>query len=207
MKNRFIFLIASLMMSHILLAQQPSDQKVDPPVWTEEDRTYLLENLLRSKEELIAAVKDLSEEQWNFKEDESRWSINQIVEHVAIYELLFMDQIAVALQMGEFPQIDRFPPDSLFLGNSPENQVTTAFTEPFSYTVPLGNNEGPDNLTWLLTMRDESIEFVKSEDRNLRIYYFSFSLNVHQKLMQIFSHTDRHIKQIEKVKAHPNYPR
>jgi hypothetical protein len=176
-------------------------------VWTEEDRAYLLENLLRSRADLIAAVENLSEEQWNFKEDESRWSINQIVEHVAIYELLFMDQIAVALQMGEFPQIDKYPPDSLFLGDNPESQVTTDFTGPFSYTVPLGNNEGPDNLTWLLKMREESIEFVRNEKRNLRIYYFSFALNVHQKLMQIFSHTDRHLKQINKVKQHPEYPK
>ena len=186
--------------------QANEDKKSASPVWTEEDRSYLLNNLTRSLEKLTNEVGNLTEEQWNFKENPDRWSINQIVEHLAIYELIFMNQISVALQMGEFPQIKKYPVDSLFLGNSPNKNNTTDFTKPFSYTVPLGNNDGIDNLTWLTTMRNDSIEFVRTEERNLRLYYVNFGPNIHQKCMQIFSHTDRHLKQIREVKSHPNYP-
>ncbi|MEM9679985.1 MAG: hypothetical protein AAF901_06645, partial [Bacteroidota bacterium] len=67
-------LIASLLPG---MAQTNSDQPAAKPKWTEEDRKYLLENLIKSKEELIEETKNLSQEQWNFKESPDRWSINQ----------------------------------------------------------------------------------------------------------------------------------
>lgn len=186
--------------------QPNEDEKSGTPVWTEQDRNYLLSNLTRSLEELTKEVENLTEEQWNYKENSDSWSINQIVEHIAIYELIFMNEISVALQMGEFPQIKKYPPDSLFLGNNPNKLNTTDYTKPFSHTVPLGNNDGIDNLTWITTMRNDSIEFVRTEKRNLRLYYVNFGPNIHQKCMSIFSHTDRHLQQIKEVKLHPNYP-
>ena len=176
------------------------------PTWTEEDRQYLLTNLTTSKLALEKELQDLSKDQWNFKSNSDEWSINQIVEHLAIYELIFMNGITTALQMGEFPKVKQYPPDSLFLGDSPRPNETTDFTKPFSYTVPLGNNEGKNNLIWLSTMREESIEFVKREDRNLRVYYVNFGPNIHQTCMQIFSHTNRHLKQIKRIKTHPEFP-
>ncbi|MDZ7649835.1 MAG: hypothetical protein U5K54_23340 [Cytophagales bacterium] len=42
------------------------------PVWTEADRKYLVDNLIRSKEEIIAETKNLTKAQWNFKESPDR---------------------------------------------------------------------------------------------------------------------------------------
>ena len=187
-------------------AQVNEDQTSEAPVWTEEDRNYLAHHLARSLEELTAEVQDLTEAQWNFKEHENSWNINQIVEHLAIYEVIFMNEISAALQMGEFPQIKNYAPDSLFLGNNPNRLETTDYTKPFSHTVPLGNNQGIDNLTWITTMRSDSIAFVKTEQRNLRRYYVNFGPNIHQKCMAIFSHTDRHLRQVKSLKSHPNFP-
>ncbi len=191
----------------ISIQAQPNEDQQSTPVWTEEDRQYLLENLIKSKDELLQETEGLTVEQWNFKESPDRWSINQIVEHLAIWELIVMHEISVALQMGEFPQIKKYPPDSLFLGTDPNKNETTDFTKPFSYPVPLGNNKGKDNITWLTTMRAESIEFVKTEKRNLRLYYVNFGPNVHHKCMQIFAHNYRHLKQIRKVREHASYPK
>jgi len=207
MKSIFVTLILLIGITITSNAQTSAVQESDIPVWTEEDRKYLLDNLIRSKEELIQETKNLTDEQWSFKESPDRWNINQIVEHVAIWELIVMHEISVSLQTGEFPQTKIYPPDSLWLGRDPNKNETTDFTKPFSYTVPLGNNEVKNNLTWITKMRDESIEFVKTETRNLRIYYINFGPNIHQKCMQIFSHTYRHLRQIKKVKTHPNYPK
>jgi len=207
LKSSLLTLLLFLGLVTSIKGQANEVQESETPVWTEEDRAYLLDNLTQSKGELIKETQNLTEEQWNFREDTDRWSINQIVEHLAIYELIFMNQISVALQMGELPQIKKYPADSLFLGNDPNQNKTTDFTKPFSYTVPLGNNQGNDNLIWLTTMRNESIEFVKTENRNLRLYYINFGPNVHHKCMQIFAHTYRHLNQIRKVKKHPNFPK
>ena len=74
--------------------------------------------------------------------------------------------------------------------------------------MPLGNNEGKNNVIWLTTMRNESIDYLTNETRNIRIQYdHCAGPNVHQYYIMIFSHTDRHLRQIRKVKADANYPK
>src|SRR5258706_6987338 len=94
------------------LAQTKSNSSSTAPVWTEVDRKYLLDNLIRSKEEIIAETKNLTKEQWNFKESPNRWSINQIVEHICICELIHMNEISTALQMGPIPEFPNYLHDS-----------------------------------------------------------------------------------------------
>ena len=190
--------------------QAKADQPSTTPVWTEADRKYLLDNLIRSKQELIDETKNLTTKQWNFKESPDRWSINQIVEHICLWELIQMNEISVALQMGPVPEYTNYLPDSLFVDNDPKGlnkKVTTDFTKPFTYGVPLGNNEGKNNIIWLTTMRNESIEYLKSETKNIRIHYICFGPNIHQKYMMFFRHSFKHLAQIKKVKAHANYPK
>ena len=210
MKHFLIVLTFVFGTTGLSIAQTKTESTSTLPVWTEADRKYLLDNLIRSKEEIIAETKNLTKEQWNFKESPDRWSINQIVEHIAIWELLLMHEISVALQRDPIPSFEHYLPDSLFLqpdpkGLKPKNALD--FTKPFSLAIPLGNNEGKNNLIWLLTMRDESIAYLKTETKNIRLNYICFGPNVHQNYMIIFAHTDRHLRQIRKVKVHPNYPK
>ena len=190
--------------------QAKTDQPSAAPVWTEADRKYLLDNLIRSKQEIIDETKNLTKEQWNFKESPDRWSINQIVEHICLWELIEMNEISVALQGGPLPDFTYYLPDSLFIEKDLKNaqkKITTDYSKPFTYGVPLGNNEGKNNIIWLTTMRNESIEYLKSETKNIRIYYICFGPNIHQKYMMFFRHTFKHLEQIKKVKAHANYPK
>ncbi|MDW3192350.1 MAG: DinB family protein [Cytophagales bacterium] len=198
---------AFLLIGLTALAQEKS--RYQPKEWTNADQQYLLENLIRTKEALITETAYLTESQWHFKEAPDRWSINQIVEHIAIWELILLHEAAVSLQIGPIESLNRNIPDSTFLNQDPEvnPNKTESFTKPFTYTIPRGYNEGIDNISWWLGMRTESIDFIQAETRNLRKHYINFSQNVHQQYMVIFSHTDRHLKQILKVKAHPNYPK
>ena len=180
------------------------------PDWTELDRKYLVDNLIRSKEEILTETKNLTKEQWAFKESADRWSINQVVEHIAICELLLMHEISLAL--GEDPITDNndYYPDSLYVETYPNGsnkQDALNYTDPFSFSVPLGNNKGKNNVIWLTTMRNESIAYLKKETANIRLHYDGDNNNVHQIYIMMFGHTDRHLKQIKKVKEHPGYPR
>src|SRR5690606_37387825 len=118
---------------------------------TEADKKYLLENLIRSKQELTDETKNLTKAQWSFKENPDEWSINQIVEHINRYELIFMHEISVSLRIGPIPDFTHHLPDSLFVNQDPNDLTknkTTDFTKPFTITVPIGNNEGSSNMTW-----------------------------------------------------------
>lgn len=189
--------------------QTKTDEAPESPVWTEADRNYLLENLIRSKEEILEETKGLTKEQWNFKESPDRWSINQIIEHICFWELIQMNEISVALRIGPLPQIPQHP-DSMFVDPDPgrkNKNITTDYTKPFTYSVPLGNNEGQNNIIWYTKMRDESIAYLKTTTDNLRLYRVNFGPNIHQHYMMFFRHSFRHLGQIREVKKHPKYPK
>ena len=98
MKKLLLFVATGIVLSVTTTAQQPVN-------WTEQDRTYLVTELTRSRDELIRETKGLSEKQWNFKESPERWSINEIVEHLSIWELLFQREISQAMVGGPQPSL------------------------------------------------------------------------------------------------------
>lgn len=179
--------------------------------WNDKDRNYLVDNLTRSRDELIKETENLTEAQWNFKESPDRWSIKQIVEHIGIWELLFQKEISQAIGAG--PQADLkkdAKPDSVYLGFIMEEHqhITTDYTKPFTFSVPMGLSDGKTNLAWVTKMRNESINYISSAKDDLRAYYSQAGRpNVHQRFITTFGHTDRHLRQIRKVKSHPDYPK
>jgi hypothetical protein len=206
MPNRIIL---SLSIIFLLLSFQPKAQ--DTTIWTEADRTFLLQNLSRSKEALIKETQGLTDKQWNFKESPDRWSIKQITEHIGIWELLITHEISRALSGGRQPELNKkAKPDSIYYAFITEDKAHIAeeYTKPFTYTVPMGLAEGKDYLAWVLKMRNESIYYIKTTKDDLRFYFqYPGRPSVHQRYITMFGHADRHLKQILKVKAHPNYPR
>lgn len=180
-------------------------------IWTEAERKYLIENLTRSREAIIKETKNLSKAQWNFKESPERWSISQIVEHLAIWELLLQREISQGLVAGPRPELTKDArTDSAtlaFLGEE-KLHIATEYTKPFTFTVPMGLNEGEHHLTWFLKMRNEGIGYVDSTTTDLRAYFLRPGRgSTHQIFITTFAHTDRHLLQIRKVKLHANYPK
>jgi len=179
--------------------------------WTEDDRKYLLENLIRSRDELLKETEGLSKKQWEFKESADRWSINQVVEHLAIFELIFDREISIALRGKPQPEFNKdVKPDSYYSNFIMEEtpHVTIEYTKPFTYSVPLGMNDIKSNIAWFVKMRNESVEYIKTTKEDLRLYYRNAgSTNLHQTYIYVFGHVDRHLRQIKKVKQHPNYPK
>src|SRR3712207_7288319 len=99
------------LLSTIIATAQESRQ------WNETDRTYLLDNLTRSRDQIVRETQNLSEAQWNFKESPERWSIKQVVEHIAVWELLFQREISQAISAGPQPELAKAAkPDSVYVG-------------------------------------------------------------------------------------------
>jgi hypothetical protein len=180
-------------------------------LWGEADKKYLMDNLKRTLELVISETKNLSPAQWNFKESPDRWSVSQIVEHLAYWELLLQREISQALVAGPRAALAKeAKTDSAVLAFLAQEQphITTEYTKPFTFTVPMGLNKGSDNLAWFLKMRNEGIGFIDSTTTDLRYYFLRPGRgDVHQVFMTIFAHTDRHLKQIQRVKLDRAYPK
>jgi len=177
--------------------------------WTEADRNYLVNNLTRTRDSVIKETANLTEAQWNFKESPERWSIRQVTEHIAIWELLLMHEISRALGTSAHPEWQA-KPDSLYLGFILEEKphISVEYTKPFTYTLPLGMNNGKNNVAWFLKMRNESVDYLKTAKEDLRVFYLKETRpNVHQVYIYVFGHSERHLRQSRKIKSNPNYPK
>src|SRR6187549_1635549 len=91
----------TVLLSILMLSSFAQQSKL----WSEDNRKYLIDNLSRTRDSIVAETKNLSQAQWNFKESPDRWSINQIVEHLAIWELIFEREINQALIAGPRPEL------------------------------------------------------------------------------------------------------
>jgi hypothetical protein len=160
---------------------------------------------------IIQETVNLTPEQWDFKESPGRWSIKEVVEHIAIWELLLTHEVSKALFTGLQPELNKtVKADSIYYGKIMEEKphISVDYTKPFTYTLPMGLNDGKNNVAWFLKMRNESIEYIKTANDDLRSHYFKPGRpNVHQVYITIYGHTLRHLKQIKKIKGNPNYPK
>jgi hypothetical protein len=201
---RVLFLLFSLFAAFVAAAQNTKP-------WSEADRKFLLDNLTRSRDALVSETQNLSEAQWNFKESPERWSIKEVAEHIAIWELLFQRDISQALAAGPRPALAKAtPPDSVLLGYmmEPTPKVAVEYTKPFTFAVPMGLGEGKDKIAWLLKLRSESLRYLNGATENLHVHFpKEGSSSAHQFYIFTIGHTDRHLRQVLKIKQHPNYPK
>ncbi len=189
-------------------------------IWTESERENLLKGLERTNNELFTEIKGLSEQQWNFKEDSTRWSISEIVEHLITQDESFMKEIWTCLSHPELPQfIDKAKGnDKVFIEYSEDPlKANAGFLSPFGRYCSKEKSEFAYN-----RIRSALFGTVKNTKDDFRKHFtfrnFKFDgqltnaetynvRDMHQIVLTCISHTDRHLKQLRKIKIHPNYPR
>src|SRR6218665_1171095 len=126
-------------------------------LWTEKDRKYLLDNLERTKAEIMTETKDLSPAQWAFKEASDKWSVGQVLEHLGLYERIFEQEAGIMLSSEPEPELNASAkPDSIYLSwmGDPNPHRAERNAE------PLGLMKGSDNLKFFLFGRESLIDFV-----------------------------------------------
>ena len=175
--------------------------------WTEEDRKYLLDNLNRTTSELEKEVAGLSEAQWHFKEGPDSWTIAQVVEHLGIYEKKYYDERYVASLLPQEPGLSQStPPDNYYIDWMAEEQPHNA---PAS-DIPLGFMQGKNNWSYFLAARNRNYKMIETTDVDFRAHYTYRSSgkrwNLHQLYIILFAHCDRHLRQIRRIKSHPEFP-
>lgn len=177
--------------------------------WTEADRKYLVDNLERTKLEIIEQTKNLTPAQWAFKEDSATWTIGQVLEHLGLYERIFAQEADIMLSSNPEPALDSFAlPDSTYINwmNDPGPHKAEWNAE------PLGLMKGKDNLSFYLFGRNHIIDFIKNTSYDLRAHYTyrwgnEKRRSIHALMVVHFGHTDRHLKQIRRIKSNPKFPK
>lgn len=165
---------------------------------------------------LLGLITGLTDEQWNFKQNDERWSVAECTEHIVRSQRALFDAAKQAMAAPE----------------NPEWAEKTATKNDFIRRVMPNRNPGgaggaqaPQEIRptehW---SRQHAIEefykihgevraYIETMDREIKNHTFEHpfpvfgTLNAYDWLIYVPLHTVRHSKQIIEVQSDPNYPK
>lgn len=179
---------------------------------TTEDRSKVLHWLDESRQEFLAAIDGVSEEQWKWKPAPERWSVGETAEHIVLAEAMLFANVKKAVSSPANPAWE---------------EQTKGKTELIERVMAprLGKAQAPEAIVPRngLTLTQVKERFVKqrveivkfASDTNLALKEYTVdnpfpvfgTLNAYQWLIYVPLHTERHDKQIAEVKATAGYPK
>lgn len=198
MRHLFVLLTTLLLTTSASYAQK---------LWTETDRQYTLDNLRRTCDELVRETETLTPAQWAFHESADRWNIGEVVEHLALWEIIWAREVSLGSRSKPQPELNQTSkPDSYYHDFIME---PAAHKSP-DFSRPTGFIDGKNNLVFFLWLREQAIGFVEKTEADMRAHFELTATdsprNMHQVYIYQWGHVDRHLRQIRKIKQHPNYP-
>ena len=174
---------------------------------TKEDREHLLVHFEMTTQMVAEQVHGLSSAQLEYKASPDRWSIREVVSHLAVAEPDYWRDIQKALKAA---------PDM----NGKKSAATDADIlwygiDRVVHTKTGGGHEKVDTykdlgqaLGKFQALRATMIEYIKSTDDDMRAHSFGDQevIDCWQWMLEISTHAQRHIEQIREIKNDPNFP-
>lgn len=179
------------------------------PGLSDEERKMSAEHLTQTLDRLTSTVNGLSDAQLNFKATPESWSVAECVEHLTISENMFNGMLQGALKEPANPAMrDSISmTDEKLIGFISVRDTKVKTPEPFEPSGKFGSHE--ETLKAFTTKRQEHIEYINTTEDDLRNHYGKLpfaTIDGLQIILFMSGHTERHVKQMEEVMAHEDFP-
>jgi DinB superfamily len=177
---------------------------------TQADKERALKYLESTKQGVLDATAGLSEAQWNFKSAPDRWSVAEVTEHIAAAEDFLRGMIVDKVMTSPVqPEgADMKATDDAVLAMIPDRTHKAQAPEPLKPTNRFGSPQ--ESLKHFIDSRQKTIDFLNQHD-DLRTHAMDSplgkKLDAYEWVLFIAAHSERHTKQINEVKADPNFPK
>ncbi|MBI3650719.1 MAG: DinB family protein [Acidobacteria bacterium] len=210
-KKISLVLMCMLCLSTFALAGTP--KPTSDPKMSKEERDKLIQALLDSQKELLAAIENLTEAQWNFRPAPFKWTVGETAEHIALAEGLLFAQVERALAAPANPDWEAKTANKMMLIEGPlaQRQGKAQAPEPIQ---PLKRHMSRAEILKLLKEgREKSLQFARSSNADMKSHTLDHpfplfgTLNAYQWLIFIPMHNLRHNKQVVEIKANANFPK
>lgn len=199
MKKLFAPVIAIFLLSFGLIAEKLTD----------EERENAVTKLTETQEYMMTTLDGLSEAQLNYKSSPESWSIAECVEHLTISENAFSEMLKSTLETAPDESMRAnvsMSDDEIYaMISSREKKVQTS--EAFVPSGKYGSYE--ETLTNLTAKRMEHIEFLQTSEDDFRNHFKEMpfgTIDGYQIVLFMAGHTERHVKQMEEIKADESFP-
>jgi hypothetical protein len=173
------------------------------------DREFGMNALNASRKLFLDSVAGLSEAQLNFKPAPEKWSIAEVAEHIALSEDYIFQASGEALKAPAREKMaDPGKVDEKILAAIPDRSVKATAPEPLRPHNQFKTTA--DAVAAFTTSRDAHINYLSETQDALREHYFKNpvfgDLDALQWILFMSAHTQRHVAQINEVKASPGFP-
>jgi len=169
-----------------------------------------LQYLETTKKNIVDATRGLSEAQWNFKPSVFKWSVAQVMEHIAASEDLLrqMAEGQIKQQSPSVPDRDLKKTDDKVLEVIPDRSRKFQAPEQLRPRNQFGSPEAA--LKHFIDSRAKTVELLKTTP-DLRAHVADSGLlgkiDAYERILFIAAHSERHTKQLLEVKADPKFPK
>lgn len=174
---------------------------------TQGERDFAMSNLHASRKLFLDSIAGLSEAQWKFKPAPDRWSIAEIAEHLILTESMVFGTVTDKIMKSEAvtgqPAATKEQDEAVLVRARDRSKKATApdgLTPASRYFTPEAAAAKFRNV------RDHSIAYIAKTQDDLRAHRGK-TMDAYQYFLLLAGHTERHVAQINEVKADPNYPR
>jgi hypothetical protein len=177
---------------------------------SKQERDQVVNYLTRMRDQVVSESEKLTDAQWNFKPAPGRWSVGEVVEHLALAESLLFDLQQKTVAGPEAPAERRAATkgkDETILKAIPDRTQKAQAPEPLQPGARLGSRA--DILAAFKERRAKTIAYAATTKDDLRARVGDSPLgplDAYQWLLFSAAHSDRHLAQLREVKADSNFP-
>lgn len=175
------------------------------------------EYLERSRNRVLTVTEGLSEAQLRFKPAPDRWSIAENLEHVVIVQERILGPVREQLHQAAAlpPGTDRRQIEAIVLERVPDRSMKAKAPAPIEPTGSWTLAETLERYTrnssqlveWLESTPDLREHALESAPLKFLTNGAFTMMDGYQLILTAAGHEERHVRQIEEVKADPEYPR
>lgn len=199
-------IVTAAILMLILAPAAPSGEAI-----SKQDRDAVVKYLTTTRDQVIAETEKLSDAQWNFKQGPDRWSVGEVVEHLALAENFLAEARqkamdgppATAEQLAEAKG-----QDAVILKAIPDRTQKVQAPEPIQPKQRLGPREKV--AAAYRSRRANTLAYAQKTTDDLRSRVGDSPLgplDAYQWLLFTAAHNARHLGQIREVKADPKFPK
>ena len=182
------------------------------PTLSAAERETALKSLQDTHDAFLKSIAGLSEKQWRFKPAPDRWSVAEVAEHIAVSESMIFGMVQSRVMTSPAAPEKRAEvagKDEIILTRVPDRSHKAQAPE---FLKPTNRWATREELTKAFEdSRKATMDYVRTTNDDLRDHFGPHpifgSLDAYQWILLISAHSDRHTKQIEEVKADPNFPK
>jgi hypothetical protein len=183
-----------------------------PTTLSAEERAAALTSLQSTHDAFLKSIAGLSKKQWRFKPAPDRWSVAEVSEHIAVSESTIFGLVQTKFMTSPAAPEKRAEvagKDEVVLQRVPDRSHKAQAPEFLKPTNRWANREEVTKA--FEESRKATMDYIRTTNDDLRDHFGPHpllgTLDGYQWILLISAHSERHTKQIEEVKADPNFPK